>query len=195
MHSGNTIGAGKSSYDLIDAPLFWRTLPLREGMTVLDLGCGQGRYSLALAGRVGPSGKVIAVDAWSEGITRLKEEAERARVEVIEAVVADAGARLPIADRQVDLCLLGTVLHDFVAEGIGPDVLAEIKRVLKPEGVVAVVEFKKIDGPPGPPREVRMAVEDVSVLLQRFGLIRFSAVIELGPYVYAAHFRGLKQAA
>jgi len=84
---------------------------------------------------------------------------------------------------------MATVLHDFVADGIGPAVLREVKRVLKPGGVLALVEFKPIDGPPGPPRQVRMAVEDAAVLLQPLRLIRLSPVAELGPYLYGACFR------
>ena len=45
-------GAGKSSYDLIDGPLFWSALSLEPGMTVLDLGCGAGLYTKEIADRI-----------------------------------------------------------------------------------------------------------------------------------------------
>lgn len=189
MHSTNTAGAGKSSYDLIDAPRFWRKLPLKPDMTVLDLGCGQGRYSLAIAEHLGPAGKIIALDSWTDGIVRLQTEAEQAKLSNISAQVSDAAEHLPLPDHHVDLCLLATVLHDFVIEGISDHVLKELKRVIKPQGILYIVEFRKIDPPPGPPRNVRLALEDLTVMLQPLGLIRFSAEIDLGPYLYGAYYR------
>ena len=42
-------GAGKSSYDLIDSDRFWKALGPVTGLTVMDLACGAGRYTLPLA--------------------------------------------------------------------------------------------------------------------------------------------------
>ena len=190
MSNEHPTAAGKSSYDLIDHDRFWRFLSLEPGMTVLDLGCGVGRYSLPIAARLGSQGKVIAVDAWEEGIARLKAQAEAVADVTLEAYVADA-RRLPLADRQVDLCLMATVLHDFVADGIATQVMDEVMRVLKPRGICAVVEFKKQPGPPGPPEKIRLAVEDVAVRMQPYGMLRFSAVTDLGKDHYFTQFRRL----
>ncbi len=188
MHSANSAGAGKSSYDLIDTPRFWRNFPLEPDMTVLDLGCGQGRYSLAIAEHLGPAGKVIALDSWSDGIARLQTEAEQAKLSNISAQASNAAERLPLPDHHVDLCLLATVLHDFVIEEISDPVLKELKRVIKPQGILFIVEFRKTEPPPGPPRDVRLALEDLAVMLQPLGLIRFSAEIDLGPHLYGAYY-------
>jgi ubiquinone/menaquinone biosynthesis C-methylase UbiE len=185
------IASGKSSYDLIDSDKFWRLLSIEPGITVLDLACGAGSYTLPLAGQVGPQGKVIAVDLWSEGIAQLQSDAHERQLQNIEARVADAGQALPLADRCVDLCLMATVLHDFVQTGIAAHVLEEAARVLKPQGVMALVEFKKETSPHGPPRGIRLSVEDLAVMVQRLGFIRFSGVTDLGPDLYAALFRRL----
>jgi ubiquinone/menaquinone biosynthesis C-methylase UbiE len=182
--------AGKSSYDLIDQDRFWRLISLEPGMIVLDLGCGSGRYSLPLAEKAGSGGKVIAIDAWEEGIDLLRKEALALGIETIETHVADAGC-FPLADSSVDLCLLATVLHDFAADGMAHSVLQEVSRTLKPRGVCALVEFKKQEGPPGPPKHVRLSVEDVAVLMQPLGFLRFSAVTDLGPDLYFTQFRRL----
>lgn len=183
--------AGKSSYDLIDKEAFWKSLALAPGMTVLDLASGEGRYTMPLAERVGPKGRVVAVDLWPEGITRLNAAVEEAGLNNVTGYVAHAGQALPIMADSVDLCLIATVLHDFVADGIEHDALREVQRVLKPAGILAVVEFKKKDGPPGPPKEVRLTLEDVTRRLMPFGLIRFGAVVELGAHSYMAQFRSL----
>ena len=84
-------GAGKSSYDLIDPATLWAELNLPQGITFLDLGCGQGNYSLAAADRIGPKGVVYAVDLWEEGIAALRERAAREGRANLKALVAGGG--------------------------------------------------------------------------------------------------------
>jgi len=55
-------GAGKSSYDLIDPEKLFPALHLKPGEAVLDLGCGEGRYTLPLASQVGREGTVYGAD-------------------------------------------------------------------------------------------------------------------------------------
>jgi ubiquinone/menaquinone biosynthesis C-methylase UbiE len=192
MSEQSPTAAGKSSYDLIDTDHFWKVLPLAPGMTVLDLACGAGRYTLPLSARVGASGRVIAVDLWSEGIDQLREALYLSGIKNVETHLADATRPLPLASASVDLCLMATVLHDFTAEDSDRAVIAEVARILTPEGILAVVEFIKQDGPPGPPKTVRLSLGEVSAKLQPFGLIRFGAVVELGRHTYYAQFRRLR---
>jgi ubiquinone/menaquinone biosynthesis C-methylase UbiE len=184
-------GAGKSSYDMIDTQRFWKALAPVTGKTVLDLACGAGRYTFPLAAKVGPAGKVIALDLWADGIAQVREDAAKAGVDHIETHVADLAAPLPVASASVHLCLMATVLHDLVADGISGAALTEVARILAPDGIVAVVEFNKQEGPPGPPKAVRLSIEDVTRRLMTLGLIRFGAVVELGPHAYFAQFRRL----
>ena len=183
-------GAGKSSYDLIDPSRFWQAISLEPDMTVLDLACGAGRYTLPMADRVRPDGRVIALDLWAEGIDQIREASLSAGLQ-IEARVADVGQALPVADQSVDLCLMATVLHDLVHDGIAQAALAEVARTLKPSGILAVIEFKKQDGPPGPPQKVRLRLEEVSMLLLPVRLLRFGPVVDLGPDLWFAQFKRL----
>jgi len=84
-------GAGESSYDLIDPGTLWAALNLLRGVTFLDLGCGQGNYSLAAADLIGPAGVVYAVDLWEEGIAALQERAAREGRGNLKALVAPYG--------------------------------------------------------------------------------------------------------
>jgi len=72
MSNATPIGAGKSSFELIDSTRLFRELNLKPGMTILDLACGKGAYSLAASERVGAGGSVYAVDLWEDGIAQLK---------------------------------------------------------------------------------------------------------------------------
>ena len=193
--SHHPIGAGKSSFDLIDADLFFKAVNLEPGMTVLDLACGAGKYTMAMAqvmgGVAAVKSHIIAVDLWEEGIVSLGKSAGSVPSVSIETHVSDIRNKLPLSDGTVDMCLMATVLHDIVHEGDPLPVLREVVRVLKPKGVLAVTEFKKQDGRPGPPKATRLRLEEVSALLLRVGLMRFSGVVELGPEIYFAQFRRL----
>jgi len=83
---------------------------------------------------------------------------------------------------------LATVLHDLVRDGADQGALREIGRVLKPGGVLAVIEFKKIPGPPGPPVEIRLSPEVLEGLVTPHGF-RVMKTAEIKPYNYLTIFQ------
>jgi ubiquinone/menaquinone biosynthesis C-methylase UbiE len=179
-------GAGKSSYDLIDPVALWAALNLPQGITFLDLGCGQGNYSLAAADLIGPRGLVYAVDLWEEGIAALKARAAREGRTNLELLAAGAD-QVPLASGSVDVVLMATVLHDLVEAGTVTGALAEVARVIKAKGQLAIVEFHKIDGPPGPPRHIRLDPAEVEALVAPYGFVR-QGIVNLGAYNYLITF-------
>ena len=109
---------------------------LRAGETVLELGPGPGAFTVDAAQRVGPEGRVIAVDIQPEMIAQVDARVRAAGVTNVETHVASA-YELPIADASVDRVFLITVLPEI------PDpvrALREIHRVLKPGGIVSMTE-------------------------------------------------------
>ena len=179
--------AGKSSFDLIDAAVFYRELGLNPGITFLDVACGRGAYSLKASQIVGSAGTVYAVDLWQEGIEQLKASALEENANNIKAFVSDAGRHIPVDDQVVDVCLMATVLHDFVEDHISKEVLQEVVRVLRPGGLLAIVEFKKIHGPPGPPVHIRLSPEQVGEMLRPHGFTE-DRLVDIGPYNYLILF-------
>ena len=179
-------GAGKSSYALIDPGALWAELNLPQGITFLDLGCGQGNYSLAAASHIGPTGVVYAVDLWEEGLVALKERAALEGRTNLKPLAAPAG-QVPVESNSVDVGLMATVLHDLVEAGTAAGALAEVARVIKAGGRLAIVEFDKIDGPPGPPRHIRLDPAEVEALVAPCGFAR-QKTVKLGPYNYLITF-------
>ena len=179
-------GAGKSSYDLIDPGTLWAELNLPQGITFLDLGCGQGNYSLAAADLIGPAGMVYAVDLWEEGVASLKERAAREGLANLKALVA-GGGRVPIENLSLDVGFMATVLHDLVEAGTAAGALTAVARGIKAGGRLAIVEFDKVDGPPGPPRHIRLAPAEVEALVAPYGFAR-QRTVKLGPYNYLITF-------
>lgn len=182
------IGAGKSSFDLIDVDKFASALALEPGDTVLDAACGPGRYTLFLAGRKIPELQIVAVDLWEDGIRRLKEEISNRGLEGVRAEVADISRFIPVEAGQIDLCLMATVVHDLVEAGTDRETFSELCRVVKPGGRLAVVEFKKIEGPPGPPVTIRLSEADLAACVTPYGF-ETESVLEAGPALYLSLFR------
>ena len=183
----NPKGAGRSSFELIDSAKFFRELDLKKGITFLDLACGWGTYSLAVAKIIGRDGRVYAVDLWQEGISSLKSKAAAKGIQNITALVSDVSHHIPVEKVSIDVGLLATVLHDFVGEHVERGVLKEISRVIKPEGTLAILEYKKNDGPPGPPKSVRLSPKEVDKLLSPYGF-KQRRVTGVGPNHYLQIF-------
>ena len=180
--------AGKSSFDLIDVDKFFKELDLQKGIAFLDVACGRGAYCLAASEIVGEKGRVYGVDLWEEGIELLKAAADEKSAGNIDALVSDAGKQIPVDDHSIDVCLMATVLHDFVEDKIDQEVLHEIVRVVKPNGILAIMEFMKIQGPPGPPRHIRLSPEQVDDMLAPFGFMQ-ERIVDVGPYNYLMLFK------
>ena len=181
-------GAGKASFELIDTPKFFQELDLKKGITFLDVACGRGAYSLAAAQIIGGSGQVYAVDLWEEGISILKDEVASKGFQNIKAFVSDVSQHIPVEDGCVDVCLMATVLHDFVGDNVDRAVMKEIVRVIKPNGVLAIVEFYKKEGPPGPPKPVRLSPEEVALMLSAYGFQQ-KRLAEIGSDNYLQLFK------
>lgn len=112
------------------------TLALLPDMTVLDAGCGPGRLTIPLSRKVGPNGRVVALDIQAGMLNRAKAKAEAASLTNIEFVAASLGDEVLPAN-QFDRAVLVTVLGEI------PDhetAFAELFKALKPGGVLAVVE-------------------------------------------------------
>ena len=84
---------------------------------------------------------------------------------------------------------MATVLHDFVADKVEQQVMKEILRVMKSEGTLAIVEFYKKEGPPGPPERVRLSPEDVDKILSVYGYNK-NSYTEIGPDNYLQIYTG-----
>ena len=176
-------GAGKSSFDLVDHELVFQELQVTNGKIFLDLGCGSGDYVIAAAEIINPDGIVYGIDGWSDGIETLKQRALDKGLTNITALIADITSHVPLQDNSVDICLMATVLHDFARDGGEKQALREIARVLKHNGILGIVEFKKIDGPPGPPMHIRLSPEEVTDMMGPFGFQQIKN-LDVGPFTY-----------
>jgi len=111
---------------------------IERGQTVLDLGCGPGTFTIAMAKMVGDTGKVIAVDVQDEMLQRVKKRAARVGLESRIITHKSMPERIGVSDK-VDFALAFYMVHEV------PDAeafLREVASLLKPKGKLLVVEPK-----------------------------------------------------
>jgi len=109
---------------------------IKEGMTVLDFGCGPGFFSIPLAQMVGESGKVFAVDLQDGMLQKLREKIEGTGLEKRIALYKCEDDKIGLKEA-VDFILAFYVLHEV------PDqqrLLNELMSIAKPNGKLLIVE-------------------------------------------------------
>lgn len=130
-----------------------QTLALKPGSLVADIGAGTGYFSMRLAKS---AGKVYAVDIEPAMIEHVKKRAEADKATNVVAVLAGADrTNLP---EPVDVVLIVDTYHHI------PNRVAyftDLKKLLKPGGRIAIVDFKK-DSPEGPPPEFRFTADQIT---------------------------------
>lgn len=118
-----------------------RSLPIKPGMVLCDLGAGSGYYTFPMADRVGPKGKVYAVDIQKEMLDIIKRRMKAREVANIVPVLGTiTDPKLPAG--KVDLILLVDVYHEFSH----PFEMTEaMVKALKPGGYLVFVEYRLED--------------------------------------------------
>jgi ubiquinone/menaquinone biosynthesis C-methylase UbiE len=114
---------------------------VNEAMTVADIGCAMGFFSLPLAKMVGSAGKVICVDIQEKMIRKLEKRAAKAglagRIETI--VCNDKSLGLEDFKEQIDFALASAVVHEVPSE---VNFFSEIHKAMNPAGKLLVAEPK-----------------------------------------------------
>ena len=109
---------------------------IEPGQTVLDLGCGSGTFTIAMARMVGEAGRVIAVDVQEEMLQMVRQKAVKEGLTCRIITHQSEPDRIGISDR-VDFALAFYMIHEV------PDVdafLMEVASLLKPSGKLLIAE-------------------------------------------------------
>lgn len=139
-------------------------LELGGGETVVDYGAGSGVLTVPLARRL-ERGTVHAVDESPEMVEKLREriQASGTRNVVIHLIEQN---QVPLGDGVADRILTVNLLHEVVGE----TALAEMRRLLSPEGFLLVVDWRSdVEREMGPPAEVSLSPAEATKLLEAAG--------------------------
>lgn len=135
------------------------------GSAVVDLGCGPGYYCPDLRAR---ASILYCVDTDPEAL-------QMARERTTGAVFLNSTKDIP--ENGIDVVVMANSFHDMDRERMK----GEILRVIKPGGIVIVVDWKKEPTPLGPPLHIRMSEEDY---IREFRVLRLLERFSPGPYQY-----------
>jgi ubiquinone/menaquinone biosynthesis C-methylase UbiE len=142
---------------------------LHSGDAVLDVGCGTGTLAIMAKERVGTTGRVCGIDPGAQQIARARSKVtgpNRAvdfQVGVIE--------RLAFADASFD-AVTSTMMMHHLPDDLKRQGLAEILRVLKPGGRLAIADFNRPEHEPGQQKKFgagEMGLQDLATLVKEAG--------------------------
>lgn len=110
---------------------------ISKGQVAVDLGSGPGYFTIPMAERVGPEGKIYAVDSNVKCIRSIEKKAKKLQYDNIEAHTTSAHDLNFIENESVDFVLANGLLCSMSPKNHGLAV-KEIKRILKPDGFVYI---------------------------------------------------------
>ena len=146
---------------------------IRPGMTVLDLGCGPGFFSIEIARLLAGKGKLIAADLQQGMLDRVRKKIRGTELDLIIETHRCEADRIGVTEK-VDFALAFYVVHEI------PDhdaLFRELKTILKPEGRLLVIEPKfHVTGKAFDAMEARLAGAGFSVI-DRPGLAMSRALL------------------
>jgi len=115
---------------------------IQPGEDVLEVACGTGRATVELADRLGPAGKLVALDISEAMLGHARRKAEeRGLIDRIDFRLGNA-RDLPLPGSSFDL-LYNSYMFDLIAEEDFPPILEEFKRVLRPGGRLVLLNMSK----------------------------------------------------
>jgi len=159
-------------------------LKLREGEVIADIGAGSGYFTFRLARHVGATGRVYAVDVNPDMIVHLNRRIRDLNVTNVVSILAAPDDPL-LPDASVDRFFICDTWHHIENHD---RYLALLKNMLRPDGEVVMVDFKKVETPVGPPMEMRISRDDLVKEMERNGF-QVAAEYTFLPYQYFIVFK------
>jgi ubiquinone/menaquinone biosynthesis C-methylase UbiE len=141
-------------------------LSIAAGQTVCDIGAGPGYFALRVAKRVGPTGRVFAVDVEPKILDVLRARIEKARARNVTPVLGLADDPL-LPPRSCDLVLIVDAYHHFPDR---PNYLRRVAALMRPGARLANVDWQKRKTALGPEQGHRVAREDFLADAAKAGL-------------------------
>ena len=156
-------------------------LQLTQGMSIADVGTGTGYFALPMAGAIGERGRLFAVDLQEEMLIKLRAKLSKPDAPKNISLVEGDAARTTLPGGSCDLVFLANLWHELDDH---PAVLAEAKRVIRPGGKIAILDWRAdMNSPPGPPVHHRVPLDEVSRTLSGNGW-SVQRSMNIGAYSY-----------
>lgn len=161
---------GFSSESFLDAKEIINSLDLKGDENFMDAGCGDGHASIEALKILNDNGTVYAVDIYEPSIDDMKKYKEENNVENLIPMVGDLTDHVDVDDDSMDVILMINVFHGFKAVRKLDETVEELKRIIKPKGKIAIMDYKKQETRHGPPYPIRSSPEELEELFNKHGL-------------------------
>lgn len=168
-HQNSVVMSKAGSGGFINQDEIIKAIGIKNGMIIVDLGCGAGYFTIPMARMLNNTGKVYAVDVLSAALDSvlsqkklyglLNVETIRANVEVL------GGTKIP--DGKADLVILANILFQCADQD---SVFQEAKRILAPEGKIVVIDWVPNNAALGPKFESCISEETAKKVAIKNGL-------------------------
>lgn len=151
----------KSSATFLDSDEILSELNLKGNESFIDAGCGDGYIAVKAIEKYLPEGMVYAVDVYNESIKELNSYKNENNLKNLINIEADITKTIPgVEDESIDVAIMVNVFHGFTSEN-RDDVIDEFNRILKNGGKIAIMDFKPIELPRGPPVNIKYSPEEL----------------------------------
>lgn len=171
---------GRTTESFIDARDVILRLDLKGDEVFMDAGCGDGHVVMDAYDMMDDAATIYAVDIYEPSIEDLEKDLEKDGITNVIPVQSDISDKIAIDDDVVDICLMINVFHHFVAMEETDDAISELKRVIKPGGKIAVMDYKKMDSGYGPPLKFKSSPEELEEMFSNHDLKMVKLDTEVG---------------
>ncbi|MBE0525206.1 MAG: class I SAM-dependent methyltransferase [Methanosarcinales archaeon] len=162
--------------DFLNPEAILDMIPLDKNTVFVDVCAGTGYFALPAAARVR---QVLALDILDEMVEVIRAKAESWHLTNLTPLKS-VESSFPVDEGTADVVFMSNVFHELDDHNLA---LKEVIRILKSDGILAVVDWKKESTPVGPPVEYRFSELDVTGILQLCGF-KLTEIREAGPYHY-----------
>jgi len=135
---------------------------LKDGESLLDVGAGDGHYSIAFASS-NPNSDITALEIGLNGTKLIKQKISQSKLENVKILEEDACAKRDYSS--YDVIFFSTVFHDLDCR---EDLAGSIVATLSPGTRVIFIEFKK-EAEVGPPAHIRISEKELKGLMEQKG--------------------------
>ena len=148
---------------------------VEPGMVCADLGSGTGAYALELSHRVGPTGKVYALEVQKGLVDKLTNECKQKHITNITVLWDDVDDLngIGLKDSTIDRVVVANTL--FQLEDIQKFAL-EVKRILKPRGMALIIDWSDSFGGIGPTPQHVVTQERAQQIFEKIGLFTVKSI-------------------
>lgn len=154
---------------------------LGREMVLADLGCGTGYFTIPASFRVK---KVFALDIQQEMLEILSDKIKKEKISNIEPILTHESS-IPLPDNSIGVLFMANVFHEIDDKN---SILKEGKRILKKEGKLIIIDWKKVEMDFGPPVEERLDETEVIFICKSNDFDLYEQK-HAGPYNYLLIFQ------